>query len=106
MKNTVFIVGSMIFLVAACSPISKEAKKEMAMPINCATAEGDIRALNSEKDNVGREIAAGITAIVPISLVANVATGEEKSHYEVATGEYNKMLDKKIAEIKKTCGIK
>jgi hypothetical protein len=104
MKHTVLIVA-LFFFAVACSPISKEAKQDLAKPINCATAEGDIRALNSEKDHVGSEIAAGVTAIVPIGLVANVATGKEKDHYEVATGEYNKMLDKKIAEIKQQCNI-
>jgi hypothetical protein len=33
-------------------------------------------------------------------------TGTEKEKVEVATGEYNKMIDKRIAEIKETCGIK
>jgi len=104
MKYNVLIIV-ILFLAAACSPISKQAKQDLAKPVNCATAEGDIRALNSEKDHVGSEIAAGVTAIVPISLVANVATGKEKDHYEVATGEYNKMLDKKIAEIKQQCNL-
>jgi len=38
-------------------------------------------------------------------LVLNTATGNEKAHYQVATGEYNTMLDKKIAEIKLQCGM-
>lgn len=105
MKKIALVIG-IIFLLAACSPVSKQAKQDLAKPVNCATAEGDIRALNSEKENVGREIAAGVTAIVPIGLVLNAATGNEKAHYQVATGEYNTMLDKKIAEIKQQCGIK
>lgn len=68
-------------------------------PINCAMAEGDIRVLKSEKENVGREIAAGISSIVPIGLVLNAAAGNEKTNVQVATGEYNTMIDKKIREI-------
>ncbi len=105
MKKIVLVIG-MIFLLAACSPVSKQTTQDLAKPVNCATAEGDIRALNSEKENVGREIAAGVTAIVPIGLVLNTVSGNEKAHYQVATGEYNTMLDKKIAEIKHQCGIK
>ena len=105
MKKAALIVG-MIFLMAACSPVSKQAKQDLAKPINCATAEGDIRALNSEKENVGKEIAAGVTAIVPVGLVLNTATGNEGTNFKVATGEYNKMIDKKIAEIKQQCGMK
>ena len=76
MKKAALLVG-ILFFMAACSPVSKQAKQDLAKPINCATAEGDIRALNSEKENVGREIAAGVTAIVPVGLVLNTATGNE-----------------------------
>ena len=104
MKKTLLVIG-MIFLMAACSPVSKQAQQDLAKPVNCATAEGDIRVLNSEKENVGREIAAGVSSIVPVALVANTVTGNEKTNIEVATGDYNKMIDKKIAEIKKECGM-
>ena len=36
----------------------------------------------------------------------NDVTGTEKEKLEVGTGEYNKMIDKRIAEIKETCGVK
>jgi hypothetical protein len=48
----------MILLMAACSPISKQAQRDIAKPVNCATAEGDIRALNSEKKHVAGQIVA------------------------------------------------
>jgi hypothetical protein len=38
-------------------------------------------------------------------LVLNTASGTEGDQAKVATGEYNKMIDKKIAEIKKECGL-
>jgi hypothetical protein len=91
--------------VVACSPISKDAKKDMAQPVNCATAPADLRALESEKSHVGKQIAAGVTSIVPVSLVVNVVTGTEKEHFQVATGKYNTMIDEKITEIKMTCGL-
>jgi NADPH-dependent curcumin reductase CurA len=40
------------------------------------------------------------------SIVVGLVTGTEKTKLEVGTGDYNKMIDKRIAEIKKTCGIK
>jgi len=103
MKKFALIVP-IVLIALGCSPVSKEAKQDLAKPINCATAEGDIRALNSEKAHVGREIAAGVEAIVPVSLVVNTATGKEGEQFKVATGDYNKMLDQKIAEIKAKCG--
>ena len=101
----------LILLIAvgmtACATAKKE-KQTMAdtkLPVQCATAEGDLRALNSEKTHVGSEIAAGASAIIPIGLVVNVVTGEEGTQWKVTTGEYNKMLDARIAEIKSTCGL-
>jgi hypothetical protein len=101
------IVMFVVVGLSACATAKKE-KKTMAdtkLPVQCATAEGDLRALQSEKTHVGSEIAAGASAIIPIGLVVNVATGEEGTQYKVMTGEYNKMLDARIAEIKNTCGI-
>jgi hypothetical protein len=43
--------------------------------------------------------------IAPIGLVVGVATKAEGERYQVTTGDHNKMLDQKIAEIKQTCHI-
>jgi hypothetical protein len=77
----------------------------MKQPINCATAEGDIRMLEHEKAHVAKEILAGVTAIFPAGAVIGIITGTETTKLKVATGEYNKMIDKRIGEIKAHCGI-
>jgi len=109
MKKAIMIVLAicLVITLAACA-VSKQKKveQEMKQPINCATAEGDLRALGHEKAHVTQRIAEGLTSIVPASLVVGVVTGTEKEKVEVATGEYNKMIDNRIAEIKETCGIK
>jgi hypothetical protein len=104
MMKKIFI-GCLAVGMVACAPISKTAKEDLAQPVNCATAEGDLRALESEKAHVAEEIAAGVQAIVPIGLVINVVTLREVDQLKVATGEYNRALDKKIAEIKQECGL-
>ena len=93
---------------SACAVQQKQVEQQLQSPgpVNCATAEGDIRVLQSEKTHVGKQIEAGITSIVPIGLVAGVASGTEGTNLKVATGEYNKMIDNKIAEIKQACGIR
>ena len=88
----------------ACASGQKKVEKDLKAPINCATAEGDIRVLENEKVHVAQQIAEGVGAIVPIGLVVGVVTGTEGTKMRVATGEYNKMIDKKIAEIKSQCG--
>jgi hypothetical protein len=92
-------------ILSACAFQQKKVEKELKSPINCATAEGDIRALEHEKAHVAQQIAEGVTAIVPISLVVGVVTGTEGTKLRVATGKYNKMIDKRIAEIKTECGL-
>lgn len=96
-----FLVG----LLSSCASSYKKGEQDMKKPVNCATAEGDIRVLESEKVHAAQQLAAGVSAIVPIGLVAGVATGTEGTKAKVASGEYNKMLDKKIAEIKEQCGL-
>ena len=94
-----------IVLVSACAPVTQQEKQSLAKPINCATAEGDLRVLQSEKANVAQEIANGVTAIFPAGAVIGIITGTESDKIKVASGDYNKMIDQKIAEIKTTCGL-
>lgn len=91
--------------LASCAMQEEDVERNLQQPINCATAEGDIRVLQHEKAHVAEQIAAGVSAIVPIGLVAGVATGTEGTKLEVATGEYNQMIDEKIAEIRRECGV-
>ncbi len=99
------IVGCLALGLVGCAPISKTAKEDLAQPVNCATAEGDLRSLESEKAHVGKQIAEGVTAIVPIGLVVGVVTLKEGDKLKVASGTYNKQIDAKIAEIKGQCGL-
>ena len=94
-------------LVAIVSGCAEHEKKDLAaaqaMPINCKTATGDLRVLNSEKASTASKIGNGISMVAPIGLVEGLVTGTEKTKYEVTTGEYNKALDTKIAQIKAAC---
>lgn len=78
----------------------------MKQPISCAHAEGDIRALQSEKAHTADQIAAGVQAIVPAALVIGLVTQTEGTNVRVATGKYNEMIDERIAEIKRKCGVR
>lgn len=97
-------------LLAACSSTApapqKEVQANLAKAIDCSTAAADIKNLTSEKARTSQEIEAGASSIIPIGAVAHMFGGSEKESFEVGTGEYNKKLDTKIAEIKKQCNIK
>jgi hypothetical protein len=65
-------------LITGCAAQSKTREQALQQPVNCDTAEGDIRVLQSEKNTTAAR---------------------------VATGQYNRMIDEKIEEIKKTRGM-
>ena len=102
------VSGLLAALVVAggCSaPDPKQGEKDLAKAIDCSTAEGDIRSLQAEKAHTSQEIAAGVTSIVPISAVAHMFEHKEGQSLQVGTGEYNRALDKKMAEIKQQCNL-
>lgn len=108
--RSLLAAATLVVFASALAPgcayeIKKEEKAAEAMPVNCATAQGDLRVLRSEKANVAEEIAQGVTMIYPAGAVIGLLTGTERTKYQVATGEYNKALDAKISEIQSTCGV-
>ena len=74
-------------------------------PVNCATAQGDIRVLEAEKAHVAERILEGATAISPAGAVIGILTGTEGTKLEVAIGTYNKQIEARITQIKSTCGL-
>ena len=104
MTKSILVVG-IILALSACSSVNEKGEQDLKKPVNCATAEGDLRALRSEKAHTSDQIKAGVSAIVPVGLVINASKGKEGETMNVASGKYNKMIDKKIAEIKSECGL-
>lgn len=101
--SALFLCG--ILTSCASNKMVKQGEADVKKPINCATAEGDIRMLQSEKTHSSQQMADGVMSIIPASLVVGVVTGTEGDKARVATGEYNKMIDAKINEIKSQCGM-
>ena len=111
MKKQVFAAFTLLImcsLMVGC--MSKKemerGKAQVKKPINCATAEQDIKILESEKARLVRVIATGASAITPIGAALNILQRKQINALKVGCGAYNRMIDKKIAEIKKTCNIK
>lgn len=106
-SNTVVTLVLVMVLSAACAMRQKRVEKELAHPhdVNCATADGDLRMLQHEKAHVADRIAEGVMAIYPAGLVIGILTGTERTKLKVSTGDYNEAIDKRIAQIKETCGI-
>jgi hypothetical protein len=110
MKITAFSTGvcalTLSTLVVGCAAQYKKTEARVkGQEVNCPTADGDIRVLQNEKLNVAQQVGAGVSMVVPIGLVVGLVQGTQGTKYRVTTGEYNKMIDSKITEIKTTCGV-
>ncbi len=102
---TMVACSLMATLAAGCAMEEKKTMESLQQPINCATAEGDIRVLQSEKTHVAGQIASGVTAITPAGIVLGVLSGTESTKLKVAAGDYNSQIDQRIAAIKATCKV-
>ena len=103
---------SLVFLFALLSGCAaqapapeKQVQANLAKPIDCATAAADIKTLTSEKARTSQEIENGASSIIPVDAVAHMFGGSEKESFEIGTGEYNKKLDAKIADIQSQCNL-
>ena len=90
---------------AGCAVQQAQVEQDLAEPrrIDCRTAAGDIRVLESEKAHVAQQIIEGATAIYPAGIVMGIVTGTEATKLSVATGDYNAMIDQRIEEIRRKC---
>jgi hypothetical protein len=102
---TLFLLALVTGCAAQAPAPEKQVQANLAKSIDCSTATADIAALNSEKARTSQEIEDGASSIIPIGAVAHLFGGSEKTSLEIGTGEYNKKLDAKIAEIKQQCNI-
>lgn len=100
--------GVLLLSVAGgCSFQQKKVEQELnePPPIHCATADGDIRVLQSEKANVAERMVEGVTAIYPASAVIGLIGGIEGTKLKVAIGEYNEQIEARIAQIEAKCDV-
>ena len=75
-------------------------------PVNCATAQGDLRAIAAEKKHAENQQAESILSVTPAGALLGLVTGTENKHLKMLSGDYIKQLDDRAAEIKSTCNIK
>jgi hypothetical protein len=99
----VCVIG-VAMLTAGCYTQEKKTENRIKeMPVNCETAPGDLRMLDEEKKSTAQRAGAGVSSVAPISLVGGVLTGTAGTKYRITTGQYNQMIDNKIAQIKQAC---
>ncbi len=74
-------------------------------PVNCATAEGDLRAIAAEKKHAEDKQLESVAAITPAGALLGLVTGTEGKRLQMLSGDYIKQLDARSAEIKAKCGV-
>jgi len=82
------------------------AAEDKRHPVNCATAEGDLRAIAAEKKHAQDQQVESVVSIMPAGALLGLITGTENKRLEMLSGDYVKQLDDRAAEIKATCNIK
>jgi hypothetical protein len=99
------LVFSLGVVPAGCAlQFKQEEQQAEQMAVNCATAQGDLRVLESEKAHVAEQLAMGVSAIYPAGAVMGLLEGTEGTKLQVATGEYNQKIQDKIDDIRLRCG--
>ena len=78
-------------------------------PIDCSTAQDDIKTLVHEHKATDERIAKGAFSILPIGIVLNeskkVTESSAEKQKEMDIKEYNLKIDQRITDIKRTCNI-
>lgn len=104
-RSVVAASAAALLFTGCAAQFQQQAEQIENQPIDCRTAPGDLRVLQSEKAHVGQQLAMGVSSVYPSSLIMGVLTGTEGTKLQVATGQYNQMIDQKIAQIEATCGV-
>ncbi len=95
-----------ILVTATCVSASAGfAQDPVNQPVNCATAEGDLRVLQSEREHAEKEQLKGVTALTPSGAVIGIITGKQDEKLEALSGDYIDQIDAKMAAIKEQCNL-
>lgn len=98
--------GLIMVLIILSSCASRPTTKEIHATVpNCQNAQEQVKMLHEEMVTTQRRALAGVTSVVPSLAALTLIAGQYPTNFAIATGEYEKALDKKINEIEQTCGL-
>jgi len=102
-KNIGLATVLCVFSVAAGAVSAETGEKRH--PVNCTTAEGDLRAIAAEKKHAQDQQVESIVSITPAGALLGLITGTENKRLSMLSGDYVKALDERAATIKSECGV-
>lgn len=104
MPNRLIIVLLAVGMVAGCAQTPQTGRADLLdRPIDCATADVDIAALEAAIPGAGERAAAGLRLVVPVARIAGRVTGKLDDRREIASGRTEDELRARIAQIKAAC---
>ena len=108
MKNNL-LVCTLATAVMTFGSVSSWAQDPDQAPIDCSTAQDDIKTLVHEHKATDERIAKGAFSILPIGMVLNeskkATESKAEKQKEMDIKEYNLKIDQRITDIKRTCNI-
>ena len=101
-KPTLLLIA--IGALAGCAATTQSDHVDLLdRPIDCATADIDIAAIETAIPGAGERAAAGVRLVVPVARIAGRVTGQLDDRREIASGRTEDDLRARIAEIEATC---
>jgi hypothetical protein len=94
-----------LVLVTSCARKYQKIEESLEQPINCATARQYIKTLQGQKVSKGEEAAVGMSYALPTTVFIGALTGAGGAQYEVGTGEFNRKIDERIADVRVQCKV-
>lgn len=93
-------------LLSGCATASHgEREALLAAPVNCATAETDLAALEAAMPSRRERARSAVQSVTPIGAVGGAVTGTYDERLEVLTGATEDQLSARINEITSECDI-
>ena len=105
MNRAYFVALSLVFVAGCSTTVYAERESLLAEPVDCASAEEDIAALQAAMPSRRERALSVVQSATPIGAASGVARGSYRDRAAVLTGRTANELTARIDEITQTCGL-
>ncbi|WP_213271895.1 hypothetical protein [Hyphomonas sp.] len=97
---------SLLAVLAGCATASHADRETLlAAPINCATAQTDIAALEAAMPSRGERARSAVQSVTPVGAIGGVVSGTYDERLGVLTGATEEELSARIEAIQSECTL-
>ncbi|MEO1242424.1 MAG: hypothetical protein AAFX54_10985 [Pseudomonadota bacterium] len=104
MKPNLCFLSALALVVTACATIPDETNAGLDKPIDCSTADEDVAALTSAIPGRRERRRVVLKSLTPVGAATGIITRDYRDRARVATGQLERDLNNKIADIYEQCG--